>query len=557
MHKPWLAHYDQGVPAEINVPYMTAFDYLDRAADRYPDKPCTIFHDQTISFAEMKRLSDHLAAGLIDLGVEPGDRVGIILPNIPQFVLAFYAVLKAGAVVTAINPQYKQRELEYQLLDSGVQIIIALDAQRELLDEIRKTTLIRTVIYTQVEDAFDLVDALQIIPSSIDGCGSPTSDCWLTTVLTKSQSFDINLPKVTPDDIAIFQYSGGTTGIPKAAVGLHRNLVANTTQFRAWLVGLRDGQETVLAAIPLFHVYGMVIAMSVGMGLGASLVLIQNPRNVEEILTVIEKYRPTLFPGVPSMYQTINQHPDVGAGKYDLSSIKACISGSAPLLPEVKKRFEELTGGKLMEGYGLSEAPTATHCNPMFGVNKAGSIGLPLPGVDCRIVDPETGVDVAQGERGELILRGPQVMRGYHNRPDEDQITIVDGWLHTGDIAWEDSEGYFYLVDRKKEMIKVGGFQVWPREIEEVIALHPKVKECAVAGVPHPEKVEIVKAWVVLKPDQQMDSEEIRTWCGHHLAGYKVPSQVVFRHDLPRTTVGKILRRELRRMHIEGSDTIE
>jgi long-chain acyl-CoA synthetase len=226
------------------------------------------------------------------------------------------------------------------------------------------------------------------------------------------------------------------------------------------------------------------------------------------------------------------------------------------LLPEVKKRFEELTGGKLMEGYGLSEAPTATHCNPMFGVNRAGSIGLPLPSVDCRIVDTESGADVAAGERGELLLRGPQVMRGYHNRPEEDQITLVDGWLHTGDIAWMDPEGYFYLVDRKKEMIKVGGFQVWPREIEEVIALNPKVKECGVAGVPHPLKVEIVKAWVVLQPGQEMDAEEIRIWCGQHLAGYKVPSEVVFRQDLPRSTVGKVLRRELRRMHIEGIDAI-
>lgn len=557
MHKPWVAQYDRGVPANITVPNLTAFETLDQAAEKYPNKACTIFHDQTISFAEMKELSNQLAAGLIDLAVEPGDRVGIILPNIPQFVLAFYAVLKAGAVVTAINPAYKQRELEYQLRDAGVQVIIALATHQDLLEEIRKTTPIRTIIYTQVEDALDLVDALHIIPSSIDGCISPTTDCWLTTVLTQSQTLNVRLPKVTPDDIAIFQYSGGTTGTPKAAVGLHRNLVANTTQFRAWLVGLHDGQETVLAAIPLYHVYGMVIAMSVGMGLGAGLVLIQNPRNIEEILTVIQKYRPTLFPGVPNMYQVINQHPDVAAGKFDLSSIKACISGSAPLLPEVKRRFEELTGGKLMEGYGLSEAPTATHCNPMFGVNKASSIGIPLPGVDCRIVDPDSGADVAPGERGELILQGPQVMRGYHNRPDEDRITIIDGWLHTGDIAWMDPEGYFYLVDRKKEMIKVGGFQVWPREIEEVIALHPKVKECAVAGVPHPEKVEIVKAWVVVKPGQEMDVEEVRVWCGQHLAGYKVPSEVAFRQDLPRTTVGKILRRELRRMHIEGTESTD
>ena len=554
MLKPWINHYDKDVPATLNYPDMNVFDYLDQAAERYPDKACTIYRDQNITFAEMRQLSNVLARGLIELGVKPGDRVGIILPNIPQFVLAYYAVLKAGGVVVAINPQYKQLELEYQLRDSGVQVIIALAAHRELLDEIRQTTPIKTVLYTHVEDAFDLVDALHIDPELVAGCGPVEADCWLTTVLTRSRESLAALPKVTSQDVAIFQYSGGTTGIPKAAIGLHRNLVANTTMFRRWLVGLQDGQEMVLAAIPLFHVYGMVIAMSVGMGLGASLVLVQNPRNIEEILSAIQNYRPTLFPGVPSMYQAINLHADVAAGKYDLSSIKACISGSAPLLPEVKLRFEALSGGKLMEGYGLSEAPTATHCNPMFGENRTGSIGLPLPDVDCRIVDLDTGEDVPVGERGELLIRSPQVMLGYHNHPDEEAITLTDGWLHTGDVARMDADGYFYLVDRKKELIKVGGFQVWPREIEEVVALHPKVRECAVSGVPHPVKVEIVKAWVVLKPGEELSVDEVRRWCGQHLAGYKVPSEVTFRKDLPRSTVGKVLRRELRRMHVAGID---
>lgn len=554
MTKPWIKQYDQGVPEHLDYPEITAFRYLDEAAEKYPGKACTIYRDQTITFNEMRQLSDVLAVGLVNLGVKPGDRVGIILPNIPQFILAFYGVLKAGGVVVAINPQYKQLELEYQLKDSEVDIIIALAAHRELLDEIRKTTPVQTIIYTQVEDAFDLVDTLLVATKHRDDCSPADADCWLTTVLTRSKNIIVDLPSTSPNSMAIFQYSGGTTGIPKAAIGLHRNLVANTTMFRRWLVGLQDGQETVLAAIPLFHVYGMVIAMSVGMGLGASLVLVQNPRNMEELLGAIQKYRPTLFPGVPSMYQAINQHPEVVAGNYDLSSIKACISGSAPLLPEVKLRFEALTGGKLMEGYGLSEAPTATHCNPMFGENRVGSIGLPLPDVDCRIVDLETGIEVPSGERGELLIRSPQIMLGYHNRPDEDAITLTDGWLHTGDVARMDAEGYFYLVDRKKEMIKVGGFQVWPREVEEVIAMHPKVRECAVSGVPHPVKVEIVKAWVVLKPGEMLDSEEVRRWCGQLLAGYKVPAEVIFRQDLPRSTVGKVLRRELRRMHIEKID---
>lgn len=551
MNKPWIKHYDAGVPASLEYPDITAFAYLDLAAHAFPDKACTIYRDQTISFAEMQRLTAVLAHGLMTLGIHKGDRVAIILPNIPQFILAYYAVLKAGGVVVAVNPQYKQLELQYQLSDSGAKVVIALSTHQELLGIIRQTTPIRTIIYTQVEDAFDLVDAMHVTPPALNECDDEDADCWLTTILARSRNLDFPLPVVTGSDPAIFQYSGGTTGTPKAAIGLHRNLVANTTMFRRWLVGLGDGQETVLAVIPLFHVYGMVIAMSVGMGLGASLVLVQNPRNIEEILGNIQKYRPTLFPGVPNMYQAINLHPEVAVGKYDLSSIKACISGSAPLLPDVKLRFESLTGGKLMEGYGLSEAPTATHCNPMYGENRPGSIGLPLPDVDCRIIDLETGLAVPAGEKGELLIRSPQVMPGYHNRPEEDAVTLTEGWLHTGDVARMDDDGYFYLVDRKKELIKIGGFQVWPREVEEVIAMHPGVKESAVAGVPHPTRVEMIKAWVVLQPGVDLTSDDIRRWCGQHLAGYKIPTEVVFREDLPRTLVGKVLRRELRRLHIE------
>jgi len=551
MQKNWLKHYDPGVPATLDYPDVSVFSYLEQAAKKVPEKPCTIYRDQTITYREMQTITDALARGLVNLGIVVGDRVAVILPNIPQFILAFYAILKAGGVVVAINPQYKRLELEYQLADSGAQVVIALSTHRELLDEIRKNTPVRTVIYTQVEDAFDLVDTMHVAPPEMEDCGGKDADCWLTTLLSRSLDLNLPLPKISGDQVAIFQYSGGTTGTPKAAIGLHRNLVANTTMFRRWLVGLMDGEETVLAVIPLYHVYGMVIAMSVGMGLSASLVLVQNPRNVEEILTSIQKYRPTLFPGVPNMYQAINHHPDVTAGKFDLSSIKACISGSAPLLLEVKQQFEALTGGKLMEGYGLSEAPTATHCNPMYGENRAGSIGLPLPDVECRIVDLETGSDVNSGEKGELLIRSPQVMRGYHNHPDEDAIALTDGWLHTGDVARMDEDGYFYLVDRKKELIKIGGFQVWPREIEDVIAMHPAVLECAVAGVPHPTRVEIVKAWIVLKPDGNVTADEIRRWCGMHLAGYKIPSEVAFRQDLPRSSVGKVLRRELRRLEME------
>jgi len=366
------------------------------------------------------------------------------------------------------------------------------------------------------------------------------------------------LPKldIFSQDAAVFQYSGGTTGEPKAAIGTHKNLVANTLQFRNWLIGLEDGKETVLAAIPLFHVYGMVIAMSLGVALGANLVLAANSRDVNDLLNNIERYHVTLFPGVPQIYHLINQSPAVRAGKYKLDSIKACISGSAPLHKETKEAFEASTGGKVMEGYGLSEAPTATHCNPMFGENRIGSIGLPLPDVECRIVSLDgADRDLSVGEPGELILRGPQVIQGYFNLPQETEIALKNGWLHTGDIARMDAEGYFYLVDRKKELIKVSGFQVWPREIEDVLMTHPKVLEAGVAGIPDELHGEAAKAWIVLKAGMTATSEEMKAWCTQRLVKYKVPVQIEFLSALPRTSVGKLLRRELVRMHLENKKT--
>jgi long-chain acyl-CoA synthetase len=551
LEKPWLNFYDSGVPSHIDYPDIILTSFLRQSAKKYPDRPCTVFRNQTISFAEMDELTDILANGLKSLGLAKGDRVGVLLPNIPQFVLVFYAILKAGGVVVALNPQYKQRELEYQINDSNLKILIALDELSDLVEQLRKDISPLELIFSKTEDAFQLKELLSLSLGAEPKI-QISENRWLLEFLAFSKSLNDPINEPLPDDVAIFQYSGGTTGTPKAAIGSHRNLVSNTIQFRRWLVGLEDGKEIVLAAIPLYHVYGMVIAMSLGISLGATLVLIPNPRNLDDILDNIARYKATLFPGVPNIYQAISRHPDVTSGKVVLSSIKACISGSAPLLVETKERFEALTGGKLMEGYGLSEAPTATHCNPMFGINKAGSIGLPLPDVDCRIVDLEDpSKNTRVGERGELVIKGPQIMRGYHQRPEEDKITLIDGWLYTGDIAWMDEDGYFFLVDRKKDLIKIGGFQVWPREIEEVISMHPDVKEVAVSGVLDAQKEEMVKAWVVTSKESKLNSEEIISWCKQYLANYKVPTEVVFREDLPRTSVGKILRRELRRLHEE------
>jgi long-chain acyl-CoA synthetase len=545
IEKPWLAKYDEGVKSTLNYRDVPIFTLFDEVSDTVPDLICTIFQDQTVTYGDMRKAVDAFAAALHHSGIRKGDRVGLLLPNTPQFVLSFYAILKAGGVVVAMNPQYKQRELSHQIQDAGIELVIALETYRSVLEDACQHMRVTEVLFTQLSDAFSITSALNTPKEE-----QPTKFLQLIAEYAgKSPPAQI----VDADDPAIFQYSGGTTGVPKAAIGLHRNLVANTIQFRNWLHGLEQNNEVVLCAIPIFHVYGMVIAMSMGIALGAKLVLIPNPRDVHEILRNIDRYRATLFPGVPNMYHNINHHPDVIAGKYQLQTIKACISGSAPLLREVKERFEKLTGGKLIEGYGLSEAPTATHCNPMFGENRTGSIGLPLPDVDSRIVDLETGESTLNpGEPGELVVKGPQVMPSYHQMPEETKYTLRDGWLFTGDIARMDEDGYFYLIDRKKELIKIGGLQVWPREIEEVIATHPKVLEVGAAGVPHPTRVEIVKAWVVVRPGESMTADEVKEWCDSNLASFKVPSEVEFRAALPRTMVGKLLRRELVREHLDA-----
>lgn len=546
--KPWLNQYDSGVPATIQYPPIPLQQFLRQAAQNYPSRPCTIFQDEIITYREMDLLSDRLAGVLIKSGIQKGDRVGIILPNIPQFVLCFYAILKAGGVVVAINPQYKKGEIEFQIHNTGVSVLICLDHLIQSENLIQIETDLQMLITTKVEDGLKLKEFSYKKGNST----FPFTNQSVTHLMDLLTFIPIDeLPEVNPEDPAVFQFSGGTTGLPKAVVGLHRNLVANTLQFSRWLVGLREGEEVVLTAIPLYHVYGMVVAMSVGIALGAILVLVPDPRNILNILVSIQRYRASLFPGVPNLYQSINQHPDVIAGKFDLKSVKACISGSAPLSKETKEKFEQLTGGKLIEGYGLSEAPTATHCNPIFGENRIGSIGLPLPDVDCRIVSLDDEVSIVpMGEPGELIIQGPQVMMGYYRMPDETKIAIREGWLFTGDIARMDSDGYFYLVDRKKDLIKIGGFQVWPREVEEVIARNPKVNEVAVAGIPDLQRGEIVKAWIVLKPGVNCSQEEIFHYCDLYLARFKIPSQVEFRMTLPRSGVGKVLRRELVKEHL-------
>ena len=557
-NRPWLNSYDEGVPHHIDYPEIPLFKLLSIAANKYPDSACTIFKGARITYREMEAITDRLAAGLASIGVRKGDRVGIFMPNTPQFVMAYFAILKLGGIVVATNPLYSAREIVHQANDAGIEVMVVMSNFYNLIKEVQPNTKIRTLVVTNIKETLPpILSFLFTLTREKKGgfrVQLAEGDHWMQDLMNNFQPEDRPAVDVSPDDNALFQYSGGTTGVSKGAIAMHRNLVSNAMQIRNWMVKAVDGEETVLMAIPLFHVYGMVAGMLFGINLGAALVMVPNARDLEDLLSNAQKYKTTIFPGVPTLYNAINNHPDVLAGKYDLSSISACISGSAPLMRETKENFEALTGGVVFEGYGLSEAPTATHCNPLLGENRTGSIGLPLPDVDCRIVSLDDEVtDLSIGEIGELVVKGPMVMKGYHNMPTETANALRDGWLFTGDIARMDEEGYTYIVDRKKELIKPSGYQVWPREVEEVIAENPKVLEVGVAGVPDPYRGETVKAWVVVKPGEMLTEEDVKSWCSDKLAKYKVPSQVEFREELPKTTVGKILRRELVREHKEAT----
>jgi long-chain acyl-CoA synthetase len=554
--RPWLKNYDQGVPQHIDYPEITLPAMLEESARKYPETPCTIFKGAKLSYGEMDALTDQLAAGLASLGVKKGDRVGIFMPNTPQFVMAYFAVLKLGAIVVAVNPLYSAREIEHQVNDAGIELMLVMSNFYNLIKQVQPKTKIKTLVVTNLKETLPPVLAFLFTLTKEKKGGFRvelgSGDYWMQDLLSKFRPEDRPKVEVTSDDVALFQYSGGTTGISKGAIAMHRNLVANALQIRLWMVNAEDGKEVVLMAIPLFHVYGMVAGMLFGIRTGASMVMVPNPKDLKDLLDNIQKYQTTIFPGVPTLYNAINNHPDVLAGKYNLTTIKACISGSAPLMRDTKEKFESLTGGVVFEGYGLSEAPTATHCNPLLGENRTGSIGLPLPDVDVRVISLDDEVTVLpEGEVGELVVKGPQVFKGYHNMPTETTNALRDGWLYTGDIARMDEDGYFYIVDRKKELIKPGGYQVWPREVEEVISDNPKVLEVGVAGIPDPYRGETVKAWVVVKPGESLTEEEVRDWCKERLAKFKVPTHVEFRDELPKTTVGKILRRELVRQHKE------
>lgn len=554
--KPWLDSYEDVVPETIEIPNKPLHHFLEDSARKYPQKTAVIFKGRKINYKELNELSDAIAAALISNGFKKGDRAVIYMVNTPQFVISYFGILKAGGIVIATNPLYTERELEHQLVDCGAETVFVLTLYYDLLKRVqgKGTTSVKRIILTNIKEYLPrhLNLLFTIAKEKKDGhrVTLQPGDMWFQDFIAAGKQAPKANVEVSSDDLAILQYTGGTTGLSKGAIGLHKNLVANTIMVRTWLTDTKEGEEIMLAAIPLFHSFGMIVAMNFGLLIGGTLVLIPDPRDQKDLLSSINKFKPTIFPGVPAMYVAINNNPDVAAGKYDIDSIKVCVSGSAPLLLETKQRFEKITGGKLVEGFGLTEAHVVSHCNPIYEENRPGSIGLPLPNVECCIVDPEEGTkELPVGETGELVLKSPSIMEGYWQMPTETANALRDGWLYTGDIARMDEGGYFYIEDRKKDMIIAGGFNVYPREVEEILATHPAVQEVAVAGVPDPKRGETVKAWIVKKPGDPTTEQEIIDWSKELLAKYKYPRIIEFRDELPRTTVGKVLKRELIKEH--------
>ncbi len=555
MEKIWLKNYDPGVPHTMNYPSLTLHQLLEESVKRFADKNAIIFPGRfgdtyRMNFRELDRQANRMANALMSLGVKKGDRVALLLPNCPQFVISYYAVLKAGGIVVATNPLYSPREMEAQLNDCGAETIIVLSVFYQVVAGLKERTNLKNMIVTNIKEYLPQPSRMlfTLFRERKEGHRVDISGAANTYSFQELLSrFDSTPPPVPvdPGDVAMFQYTGGTTGLSKAAVATHHNVVANVYQMRAWSVPVNanQGTEALMGVMPLFHVYGMVTVMHFAVLTGSAMVLL--PRwETEQVLKAINRYRPAFFPGVPTMYVALNNHPDVA--KYDLRSIEACVSGAAPLPLEVQQQFEKITGGILSEGYGLSEAPVVVTGNPMIGMRKAGSIGVPFPDVDVKIVDAETGeTEVPLGEVGELVIRGPQVMKGYWNRPEETAMVLRDGWLYTGDMAVMDGDGFLSIADRKKEMIIAGGFNIYPREIEEVLYEHPKVKEAVCYGVPDPYRGQTVKVCIVLKEGETVTPDEITEFCQPRLARFKIPKLVEFRDDLPKSLIGKVLRRVL------------
>jgi len=541
--RPWYKYYDSLVPPRLTYPRIPLYRFLDETAAKYPANPCTNFFGKRLTYREIKQLSDRFAASLRNLGIRKGDRVVLLLPNSPQFIVAYYGLLKAGAVIVPLNPLSAERELEFYLTDSEAQTAVTIPLFLKKVASLKDKTPLKRIVYAR------LADSLPFPLNLVQGFREKklVREARSVALLDLKELLERDLPPgwspepVQPDEMAVLIYSGGTTGIAKGIMLSHFNFVANAHQIIAW--GNLTNEQGMLAVLPLFHGFGMSVTMNSTILAGGEIILL--PRfNAKQVARAIQKRKPSFLIGVPTMFVQLSNLPDIH--RYDFSSLRGIFVGAAPLTKAIKDNFEKKTGGRMIEGYGLTEAVTAIMANPYRGTHKLGSIGIPFSDVDMKIVSLDDGHDLPPGELGEISLRSPTVMLGYYKNPEETQKTIVDRWLHTGDIGYMDGDGYFYITDRKKDLIIVGGFNVFPREIDELIYQHPKVKEGISVGLPDSRKGERIKVYIILKEGETATAEEFIAYFKEKLTPYKVPSEVEFRKELPKSMIGKILRRALR-----------
>jgi long-chain acyl-CoA synthetase len=558
---PWLAHYDSGVPATLApYPKRTLLDYVSAAARERADRPALLFKGATLTYGELERLSDACASAFAALGVKRGDRIALLLPNCPQFFIAELGAWKIGAIVAPLNPIYTEHELEGPIAHNGVETIVTLTRFYDRVKRMQPRTPLKRVIATNIKEYFPPL--LRVLFTLVrekregDRIKLAPGDHDLSKLLAAHHGSSPKRVALKSEDPAVLLMSGGTTGTPKGVLGTHGAYVLTGLQIHAWTSSmLGEGNSVIMLPLPLFHVYANVGVQGLALVTENPIALVPNPRDLPDLLATIRRVKPAFFNGVPTLYVALLNHPDVQRGKIDFKSIKICFSGAAALMADTKRRFEALTGGRIVEGYSLTEAMMALCINPVNGPNKTGSVGMPLPDVFVRIYDGDAGErEMPAGEIGEICFSAPQLMLGFWDRPEETTEVLRDHpepdgvrrWLHTGDLGYLDNDGYLFIVDRKKDLIKTSGFQVWPREIEEVLSSHPAVAEVGVAGVPDEMKGEAVKAWVVLRAGQSATQADLRAFCREQLAPYKVPSHIEFRSDLPKTLVGKILRRALK-----------
>ncbi len=565
---PWLRHYEKGVPTQLTIPDRPLTWLLDTTANRYPNQLACIYYGTHITYAQLSNLANRFAIGLQRLGVQKGDRVAIALPNIPQYPIAFYGALRAGAVVVPTNPLYTEREMQHQLADADAKVLVMLESFYPVVRNIRSQTAVEHIILTSPADYLSpLLQRLYPLKQRRAKNPEPaltrkelTEDTMLHSMKSMLYArtrggvelFNLPVPAAS-DDLAVLQYTGGTTGLSKGAMLTHRNLLANALQTYSWVPNIRVGKEVALCVAPFFHSYGLTIGLNLSTLAAVTMVLV--PRfSARETLDMIRRYQPTLFSGIPTMFIALMR--EMGKRSDYLRSIRYCISGAAPLPAKVQADFEAITGGKLVEGYGLSEASPVTHCNPLTDECRNGSIGLPLPGVEAAILSQETGELLPPGDVGEIVVKGPNIMKGYWKREEETRDIFFDGWMRTGDIGKMDEEGYFYVVDRSKDLIIASGFNVYPREVEEVLFDHPLVLEAAVTAAADAYRGETVAAFVVLKPEvapSEQVKQDLLAFCKQRLAAYKVPKRLEFRDSLPKSIVGKVLRRELHVTEVNGA----